>query len=694
MYKAAYYDRNNNVVHIWDDEKGKIEKQYKKYGYVIDKNGDFVTMDGYKVKKVTSWSKEQEKQGIVYEHDVPVLMRTLVDEYWQTDEISTGHIIMFLDIEVAKEGKYSEARDALNTITSISFYTESTGYVCLLLDLSKTIKAERRTIKNTKGDSLEVHLEVCFSETQLLSKFISYFAHIRPTIVSGWNSELYDLPYLYNRIQSKLGRAAVQKLSEIGIVECKDIDTRGNQTVKIAGSSHLDYMILYKKFTPNEQPRYNLDSIAKTELGRGKVQYEGDLQKLYETDIDKFIEYNVNDVELCVELDKKLDYIQIALGLCHKGHVPYEDIIYSSRYLEGAVLTYCKRQNLITMKTPHSQDSTPAQGAFVKLPKPGLYKYIYDEDLSGMYPANIMTLNISPETKFGKVLEYDPEDFANDVEKTYTIEKVKKITIMDQFSFNDDNSIIVNNLREFCVKNNLSISANGILYRKDKKGVVPSILELWSEERKQFRKIAADKKLAGDEDGYKHFDRKQYVTKILGNSFYGYLLLHGSRFNDKDNGEATTLTGVSLIKQSMKIADFYYNKKLGTANKEFVLYCDTDSVAGDSIVRPEIGASIRICDLFDNLKQTSWFIDANNREFTFPELLKLPYYNPDDGKIQYGSVEYIEKHIVKKRRFKIKTKGGKEIIVSGDHSIMVLNDGKLIEKKASEITLGDRVICF
>jgi len=196
-----------------------------------------------------------------------------------------------------------------------------------------------------------------------------------------------------------------------------------------------------------------------------------------------------------------------------------------------------------------------------------------------MYPANIMTLNISPETKWGKIRNYNPEDFANDVKKTYVIDRVQKTTVMDRFDINQEPSVIeIDNLREFVVSKNLSISANGILYTKEKKGLVPSILELWSDERKKYRKIAAEKKLAGDEDGYRHYDRKQYVTKILGNSFYGYLLLHGSRFNDKDNGEATTLTGVNLIKQSMKIADFYYNRKLGTKDQEFVLYVDTDSL--------------------------------------------------------------------------------------------------------------------
>jgi DNA polymerase elongation subunit (family B) len=386
------------------------------------------------------------------------------------------------------------------------------------------------------------------------------------------------MPYLVNRIKGELGNNVASKLSEIGIVYTEPVNDRDDHAI-IAGVACFDYLMLYKKFSINDRPRFTLDYISKQELGRGKKKYAGTLDDLYENDPEGFIEYNIDDVELVVSLDEKLDFIFAAQGLCHTGHVPYEDIIFSSRYLEGASLTYCKRNNLIAMKTIPDGNMDPAMGAFVKLPKPGLYKYIFDEDLSGMYPGNIMSLNISPETKYGRVENFNGEEFSKDVKKSYKIIPRKKVGTIESFEFSDTSDFIVEDLRAFLQEKNLSISANGIMYSKDKIGLIPAILKKWGSDRKEYRKQAEIAKLSGDLEKYKYYDRNQYRVKILGNSFYGYLLLYGSRFNDRENGEATTQTGVQLIKQSMKVADWYYNKKLGNVEpKEYVVYSDTDSI--------------------------------------------------------------------------------------------------------------------
>jgi DNA polymerase elongation subunit (family B) len=563
---------------LWDDETGYEQFQYEKYAYIVDSKGSSITMDGVKVRKVADWSKEAEKQGLVYEHDVPILTRILVDRYHHSDEVSKNHRIMILDIEVAKEGKYSTAKEAANTITAISYYLKETGYVCLLLDKNGKLNSRKKAVKTTSGREIEVDLQIFRNEKMMLTAFVSQFARIRPTITSHWNGELYDMPYLVNRIKGELGNNVASKLSEIGIVYTEPVNDRDDHAI-IAGVACFDYLMLYKKFSINDRPRFTLDYISKQELGRGKKKYAGTLDDLYENDPEGFIEYNIDDVELVVSLDEKLDFIFAAQGLCHTGHVPYEDIIFSSRYLEGASLTYCKRNNLIAMKTIPDGNMDPAMGAFVKLPKPGLYKYIFDEDLSGMYPGNIMSLNISPETKYGRVENFNGEEFSKDVKKSYKIIPRKKVGTIESFEFSDTSDFIVEDLRAFLQEKNLSISANGIMYSKDKIGLIPAILKKWGSDRKEYRKQAEIAKLSGDLEKYKYYDRNQYRVKILGNSFYGYLLLYGSRFNDRENGEATTQTGVQLIKQSMKVADWYYNKKLGNVEpKEYVVYSDTDSI--------------------------------------------------------------------------------------------------------------------
>ena len=189
----------------------------------------------------------------------------------------------------------------------------------------------------------------------------------------------------------------------------------------MAGVSYLDYLALYKNFTYTELDNYRLDSIANKELGRGKVEYTGNLDQLFRDDIEKFIEYNLVDVEIVVELDEKLQFIDLCRGICHAGHVPYEDFVYSSKYLEGALLTYLRRRNLVAPNKPADRRERMEAlkergddkfiGAYVKDPIVGKYDWVYDLDLTSLYPSIIMTLNISPESKIGKIRDWDANKF-------------------------------------------------------------------------------------------------------------------------------------------------------------------------------------------------------------------------------------------------------------------------------------------
>lgn len=568
MYQNIYYDRNNGLVHLWDDEKKYTCFPYERYAYVIDSKGLFTTMTGLKVKKVSNWSKEAEKQNLVFEHDVPVLTRVLIDRYYQSDEVSKNHTILFLDIEVAKEEKYSEAKDAYNTITSIVYYSNQEKiYRCLLLD-------EEENITNSIIDGID--LKRFSSEQELLVYFLNDYKRISPTIITTWNGDTFDMPYLFNRCRNVLGDNWALRLSPINIVEPREYGR--DYQIKIAGVSQLDYLQLYKTYTYNEEPRYTLDAIAKKELGRGKVVYEGSLDDLFKSNPLEFARYNKVDVELLVDLDKKLDFIDIARGICHKGHVPYEDFTMSSRYLDGASLVYCKRKGIVAAKGIQSEDKSTAEGAFVKLPKPGLYQYIYDVDATSLYPSNIMSLNISPETLFGKVHNWDESDWTSGVDKELNIEVYVNYLSDSLFGSKSKKfSIQQSEFQVYLTENNLSIASNGCMYKMDIPGLIPSILDSWFSERKEYNKIASERKLSGDLDGYRYYDKKQLVTKILLNSFYGVLLLPTFRFYNRDNGEAVTITGQSLIKYAMKIANMVYNKKLGT-DTDYVIAGDTDSV--------------------------------------------------------------------------------------------------------------------
>lgn len=563
MYQNIYFDRFNNEIHLWDDTEGYHRLEYTPYAYIEDPHGNYKTMHGKTVKKCTTWSKDAEAIGTVYEYDIQPEMRMLIDLYDDSDEVSTGHCIAFLDIEVAREKKYSDPSEANNTITAISLYDSvSKEYVCFLLDKDKRIdpnKFPNATI-------------IPFTrERDLLSAFIDRWRQMPITIVTGWNVLWYDLLYLYNRLEKVLGQYRGKGLSPINRVD-SFTTKRGDPVFKIAGISILDYMELYKELTFSEKSSFRLGDIAMDELKRGKIEYDKDIDHMYHTDIEKFVEYNLEDVKLVVDLDNLLDFIAIAQGTCHMGHVPYEAIFSPSRYMIGACLTETKRRGIVATKS-NVGGGQKAAGAFVKRSRPGVYKWVYDLDATALYPSNLISLNISPETKWAKIRDWNSEAFVRGDEREYIIDRETGET--DTVSSMD--------IRQYIIGNNLSVSANGMLYDLSTVGLIPSLLDRWLSERAEFRSLADVAHNAGDDVTFQYYNRKQKIKKVVSNTLYGVLLLPVFPFYDRDNGEAVTLTGQQIIHFTATMANHFYNNEIGTTGIDYCLYTDTDSVFYESM---------------------------------------------------------------------------------------------------------------
>jgi len=450
-------------------------------------------------------------------------------------------------------------------ITSIAFYDEMLEkYFCYTLD-------EKKTIQNYEKDDEIV--ELFQTEYELLTKFYQKYLEISPHILSGWNSEFFDVPYLYNRSVQVLGKSVADMLSPIRNVIYSDYKKKHN----IAGVSCLDYLQLYRKFSPIQQSSYRLDYIGEKEVGMKKVDYEGTLNDLYENDLQTFIDYNIRDVRILIELDKKLDFINIARGIAHLGHVPYEDVHMSSRYLEGAILVYLKKIGVVAPNKPprpKKLDNDKFAGAYVQPPQKGRHEWVYDLDITSMYPSVIRSLNISPETKVGKVEGWDAEQFlSKNNNKTYSLQNRngKEIDKVNQTE-----------LKDYLENTGVSIASNGVMYRTDKQGLIPALLTKWFNERVEMRKLVKKFNEQGDTKKENYFDRRQYLQKILLNSLYGVLGLPVFRFYDLDNAEATTLTGQALIKFSKKITNHFYNKELND-NDDYVIYIDTDSIFASAV---------------------------------------------------------------------------------------------------------------
>ncbi len=587
MYQNIFIKRNktNVEVHLWDDETGYQRFNHKSYAYLKSPSGTYRSIYGDKLKKVTYWTQDDIQNGNVFESDVPLETRVLVDRYSESEEPSKGHKEVYFDIECEVTDGFPEPLKAENKITSIALYDKISDdyFVFILADISKYQKGN-------------VYVEPFQSEEELLQRFYQKYLEINPTILSGWNIDGFDIPYLYNRTVRVLGYQFANSLSPIGQVYYNERQKR----YKIAGVSCLDYLGLYKLFTYTQQSSYRLDYIGQLEVGIGKVEYDGTLNDLYKNDINKFIEYNLVDVKIIKALDDKLKLIELARGVSHVGHTPYEDICFSSRYLEGAILVYLKKMNVVAPNKKlfdnKFSNNEKFAGAYVKDPKPGKYDWVFDLDLTSMYPSVIMSLNISPEMKLGKLEGWNAEEFIKNTPKSYSFSidgKVKRV-------------INESELKTMLDKNKISISSNGIMYRNDKKGLIPVLLEKWFNERVEYKKLMK-KYSTTDKDKSAYFKRRQHVQKIVLNSLYGVLGLPVFRFYDVDNAEATTTTGQDLIKFTEKIANKFYNDKLGD-KEDYCIYTDTDSVFYSAI--PLVQKDFPNADLSDDNFMTEKILET------------------------------------------------------------------------------------
>jgi DNA polymerase elongation subunit (family B) len=566
MYQNIFFERQRNLIHLWDDLRGYTTFPYKRYAYIKDPNGQFTSMHGDKLTKIYKWEKEDSEE--LFESDVPETTRVLVDLYGN-DTPSTGHIVFTFDIEVEMHSGLPNIEKADNEITSIAAYDDaSKEYHVFVVDKKGKVKG-----KSFNKDGRPVHLHIYDSERALLMNYLTYYEGVNPTIWTGWNIDFFDVPYLFNRIKNVCGENHANRLSCIG----KTYWSPYRKRYSIAGVSIMDYIGLYKRYNFGLESSYTLNYIATKELGRGKLEYEGSLDDLFENDLEKFIEYNITDVELVVALDAKLQFIDLSRAICHSGFTPYEDYIFSSKYLEGACLAYLKTKGLIAPNKPRGHKDALAEqseageekfiGAYVKEPIVGKYDWIYDLDLTSLYPSIIMTLNISPETKVGKIQNWDPEAWVRgENDREYIVVGKTK-----QYTYNRTE------LEDVIRDSQLGVAANGVLYTQKKPGLIADILDTWFKQRVEFRKLEKKYGEAGDTEKYEFYGKRQLVQKILLNSMYGVLGLVAFRFYDIDNAEAVTITGQTVIKKTAEMANMKYWKELGTKD-DYNVYIDTDSI--------------------------------------------------------------------------------------------------------------------
>jgi DNA polymerase elongation subunit (family B) len=651
MYQNIFVSKKDNIIHLWDDKKGYVTVPYRPYAYRKREGGMYRSIYGDELEKVYKFSP---KDPSLFESDVPAETRILIDAYEDSDEPSEGHRVVYLDIEVSTEGGFPNVEEADKEITAIAIYDSCTSkYTAFILD-------KEQKLQDFVKENVEVRSFT--DEDSLLMHFLTKWEEIQPTISTGWNSDNFDMPYLFRRMKNIIGPNNAKRLSPIQVAYIND----WNKKVIVAGVTHLDYMTLYKKLNIKQEASYALGAIGKKIVGMEKIAYKGSLDDLYKADINKYIEYNLNDVQIIVALEKKLQFIELARAICHKGHVPYEWYEMSSRFIEGAILMYLRRKGQVAKnksldgrdeyETQMEDNEQGFEGAYVKAPTPGRYDWVFDLDLTSMYPNIIISLNLSPETKVAVInkIEYDDsyvEDRTKEIREDYEnlSDGAQKKTPFAQYleqrlyafnarlfaqdkigKYHVGSTVYTNDeFKQLVTQSNLSVASNGVMCKKDKTGVIPEILVKWFDERKDLRKLAKKHADLKEWEKYEFYDGRQKVQKVLLNSIYGVLGLPIFRFYDKDNASAVTITGQDIIKSTGKAINECFKRSLNEKEGDWVIYTDTDSCFASAL--PIIKKNMPDIDLNDEKAMTEAILkvtgDVQSFVNKFYDVMAKRYFN-------------------------------------------------------------------
>jgi DNA polymerase elongation subunit (family B) len=563
MYKNCYVQRgeewNHYNIHLWTDEGYSLE-EFQNYGY-INCHSEQATHQGLKgesLKKVYNWDREDPRMHYSDHTRGNIHTKFLIDKYGDDDTPSVTHREVFFDIEIEMGGALTPEyiKSAPKPVTSIAWWDRQ-------VDEWKIVIVDKEGKLEHTFDSQGREVIPVSRETDLLDKFVSMMEEVQPDILVGYNSDYFDIPYLYYRIKNTMGKRTASRMSPINIIEERHWSEE--MPIRIAGVASLDYIRLHKKYSFKDEPSYKLDSLGEKYVDQKKIEYEGSLDRLFAEDKEKFIEYNFVDVLILKKLDEKFKYIELTKNLAHKGKVLYEEVYQSSRIHDGAISSWLISEGIV----PPNKDLNPLTkknyaGGYLFCPKTGIYNYMFDEDLTSLYPSIIMSLNIGKETYVGRVLDLfddrncrlglnDLEDIvAQDPEKTLPLENLQR---KQQYMPVKD---IVNKIKG----HNLAVSANGVMFRTDKRSVLAVILDKWFDERVIYKKAMKKAYKSGNKKEGELNHLKQYTMKILLNSLYGATALPSFRYGSVILSEAITLSGQRIIQESALFANTHMNKVL------------------------------------------------------------------------------------------------------------------------------------
>lgn len=578
-YRSVWYDARKKAMHLWAwDDKGNRSESVEPFNPYLfietSTQGDAVSIFDTNLKRIT-FPSQFERRKYVKESGVKRLFfnlraeqQFLLEKYLgmnETFEFSEKPLkIAYIDIEVYAPDEFPTPEKARHPINLITLYDSIEG------------KFHTFGLKEYTAKQDNVIYYHCKSETQLLQKFLDLWCADYPDVVTGWNTDGFDMPYIINRIVNVLSEEDAKRLSPVNSIYYKEVaaqkfgKTMGRWVIH--GLNNVDYMEIYQTFSREKREAYGLDYISKVELGEGKTKINAtNLAVLSNSRWEDYVDYNIQDVNLLIKLEEKLRFLKTMRIISHKGFSNLDATLGKVMVVSGAIAAQGLKRNKILSTFEHD-DMGEYVGGFVKPVEPGLREGVITFDANSLYPNTIITLNLSPETKIGNVIATDKDN--NTVDIKLINGKIHTLTR--------------ENFLEFLKKEKIAISKRKVLFSQKNKGIVPEYVDsLYAERvRNKTAMEAIQKSLVHCKKGSEKYienkrkieqlDIMQYTLKILLNSIYGVFANRFGPLYDIDCAGSITETGQAVIKEASNILDKYVSDKY-KINESITHYNDTDS---------------------------------------------------------------------------------------------------------------------
>ena len=655
-YVDALFDRDSDIIRTVERKDGRRhfhEYQAKYTFYYKDPRGKYKSVYGDPLTRVVCKNTKDFRKEVainkgkdLFESDINPIFQCLSENYLNQDAPKLN--IAFFDIETDfdPERGFADPSDPFMPITSVSVYLQWMETMVCLAVPPKTLTMEQAK-KELEGIDNVMLFE---KESDMIDTFLTLIEDA--DVLSGWNSEGYDIPYIVNRTSRVLSNDDTRRFCLWGqLPKKREYEKYGKsaETYDLVGRVHLDSLNLYRKYTYEERHSYRLDAIGEIEVGENKVPYEGTLDQLYNNDFRKFIEYNIQDTALLDKLDKKLRFIDLSNELAHANTVLLQTTMGAVAVTEQAIVNEAHHRGLqVPNRKKYDDGATQAAGAYVAFPKKGLHKWIGSMDLNSLYPSVIRALNMAPETIVGQIrpdisearvhedMTLKKKSFAGSWEGRFSTEEYE--AVMDQkrdvsltVDFENGQTEVFSGAEIYKIifdsNNPWMLSSNGTIFTTEFEGVIPGILERWYEERKELQAQLKKAKDAGNKIEIEYWDKRQLVKKINLNSLYGAILNPGCRFFDKRIGQSTTLTGRTIVKHMSAEVNKVITGKYDHVG-EAMIYGDTDSCyfSAHPVLKDQIDKGQLPWDKDNVIKLYDQVCEAANE--TFPKFMLDAFHCP------------------------------------------------------------------